>query len=45
MNDGWIILALCLIVVLGGALPLLRPDNRTPPPPKKETLRDWRNDD
>ncbi|HMT79312.1 MAG TPA: hypothetical protein PKD66_03020 [Azonexus sp.] len=45
MNEGWIILGICLIVVLGGALPLIRPPrNDTPPPPPKETLRDWRSE-
>ena len=43
MNEGWIILGICLIVVLGAALPLIRPRNDMPPPPPKETLRDWRN--
>lgn len=45
MDTGWIIFILCFIVVLGGALPLIRRDDRhTPPPPKNETLRDWRNE-
>ena len=46
MNEGWIILGICLILVLGGALPLIRPprSNDTPPPPPKETLRDWRSE-
>jgi hypothetical protein len=45
MNEGWIILGICLIVVLGGALPLLRPPrNEAPPPAPKETLRDWRSE-
>jgi hypothetical protein len=43
MNEGWIILGICLILVLGAALPLIRPRNDVPPPPPKETLRDWRN--
>lgn len=45
MNDGWIALAMCLIFVLGAALPLLktRGEDKTPLPPPKETLRDWRN--
>lgn len=46
MNEGWIILGICLILVLGGALPLIRPPRRNdvPPPPPKETLRDWRSE-
>jgi hypothetical protein len=45
MNEGWIIFGICLIVVLGGALPLIRPPrNDAPPPPPKETLRDWRSE-
>jgi hypothetical protein len=45
MNEGWIILGICLIFVLGAALPLLRPPrNDMPPPPPKETLRDWRSE-
>ncbi len=45
MNEGWIILGICLVVVLGGALPLIRPrGDDTPPPPTKETLRDWRSE-
>lgn len=30
MNEGWIILGICLILVIGGALPLIRPRNDTP---------------
>lgn len=46
MNDGWIALGIIVIFVVGAALPLLRRDHpsNTPPPPAKETLRDWRND-
>ena len=46
MNEGWIVLGICLIVVLGGALPLIRPrrGDDVPPPQPKETLRDWRNE-
>lgn len=44
MNVGWIILGICVILVLGAALPLIRPRNDVPPPPPKETLRDWRNE-
>lgn len=45
MDIGWIALAACLVVVFGAALPLLRDRDRTPLPPKKETLRDWRQGD
>ena len=44
MNEGWIVLGICLVVVLGAALPLIRDRGREPPPPRKETLRDWRNE-
>ena len=44
MNEGWIIFGICLIVVIGGALPLIRPRHDIPPPPPKETLRDWRSE-
>jgi hypothetical protein len=44
MYEVWLILGICLIVVLGAALPLIRPRNDMPPPPPKETLRDWRNE-
>jgi hypothetical protein len=44
MNNGWIVFGICLIVVLGGALPLIKRRDYTPPPPPKETLRDWRKE-
>jgi hypothetical protein len=46
MAEGWIVLGICIVVVLGAALPLLRDrDSRqAPPPPPKETLRDWRSE-
>lgn len=46
MNDGWLVLGFCLIFVLGAALPLLksREQDKTPLPPPKETLRDWRSE-
>ncbi|MBK7956302.1 MAG: hypothetical protein IPK02_21455 [Candidatus Accumulibacter sp.] len=44
MNAGWIILAICIVFVLGAALPLIRDRGANPPPPRKETLRDWRNE-
>jgi hypothetical protein len=45
MNAGWIIFGICVIFILGAAIPLLknRGADRTPLPPRKETLRDWRN--
>lgn len=44
VNEGWLALVACIVVVLSGALPLLRDRRRgTPPPPRKETLRDWRD--
>lgn len=47
MNDGWIVLGICIIFVLGAALPLIKERNSgsTPLPPRKETLRDWRSED
>jgi hypothetical protein len=46
MNEGWIVLGICLVFVIGVALPLIskRDSDKTPPPPRKETLRDWRNE-
>jgi hypothetical protein len=44
MNEGWIILGICVIFVLGAALPLIRKRDETPLPPAKETLRDWRSE-
>lgn len=46
MNEGWIVLGIIVIFLLGAALPLLRKDRPgdTRLPPAKETLRDWRND-
>ena len=47
MNDGWIVLGVCVLFVVGAALPLIRDrgaDQKMPPPPPKETLRDWRNE-
>ena len=45
MNDGWIVLGICMVFVVGAALPLIRDRgaDKTPLPPPKETLRDWRN--
>jgi hypothetical protein len=43
MNEGWWVLGACLLVVLSAALPLIRDRERDAPPPRKETLRDWRN--
>lgn len=45
MSDLWIVLALCFVFVLAGALPLIRSRGvrDDPPIPRKETLRDWRN--
>lgn len=46
MNDGWIVLGIIVVLMLGAALPLLRkdPPSNTPLPPAKETLRDWRSE-
>lgn len=44
MNEAWIVMGICLIFVVGAALPLIRDRGagKTPPPPR-ETLRDWRS--
>ena len=43
---GWIVFGICIVFVVGVALPLIskRGANSTPPVPRKETLRDWRNE-
>jgi hypothetical protein len=47
MNAGWIILAICIVFVLGAAIPLIRDRGagNDPPLPRKETLRDWRSEE
>ena len=47
MNEGWIVLGICLAFVLGVALPLIskRGADKTPPPPRKPpvtTASDWK---
>ncbi len=46
MSAGWIAFGICIVFVVGAALPLIskRGANSTPPVPRKETLRDWRNE-
>ncbi len=46
MNAGWIIFGICILFVLGAALPLIRDRRADKDPllPRKETLRDWRNE-
>jgi hypothetical protein len=44
VNEAWIVMGICLIFVVGAALPLIhRGAGKTPPPPPRETLRDWRS--
>ena len=45
MSDLFIVLGLCFLVILSGALPLLkkRSQDQDLLPPRKETLRDWRS--
>lgn len=43
MGNALIVLGICIIIVLGAALPLLRQNRHTPPPVRK-TPRDTRND-
>ena len=42
MSEIWIAVIACIVVILSGALPLLRDrhQQRTPLPPRPETLRD-----
>ena len=44
MIEGWWFLAFALIMVVGGVAPLFKKNGttRTPLPPRKETLKDWR---
>ena len=44
MNEGWLVLGICLVFVLGAAIPLIRERgaSQAPPIPRQETLRDWR---
>jgi hypothetical protein len=44
MGEGWIIFGICMIFIIGAALPLIGKRDAAPPPPAKETLRDWRNE-
>ncbi|MEF8722960.1 hypothetical protein [Candidatus Accumulibacter phosphatis] len=45
MSAGWIVFGICVVFVIGGALPLIsKRGANTPPLPRKETLRDWRNE-
>jgi hypothetical protein len=44
MNEGWIALLIVFAVLVGALMPLLRKDRPSDaPPPRRETLRDWRN--
>lgn len=44
MNEGWIALLIVFAVLVGALMPLLRKDRASDaPPPRRETLRDWRN--
>lgn len=46
MSEALIAVGLCIVIVLGAAIPLLkdRHSHKAPPPPPKETLRDWRKE-
>ena len=46
MSAGWLFIGLAVVLVIGGALPLIKDRGaaRTPLPPRKETLKDWRNE-
>lgn len=47
MSEIWIAAIVCIVVVLSGALPLLRDrhNQRRPLPPRPETLRDWHKEE
>jgi len=47
MSEIWIAVIICIVIVASGALPLLRDrhQQRTPLPPRPETLRDWRKEE
>lgn len=46
MSDFWWVIGVCMLFVIGGALPLIRErkGGPTPLPPRKETLKDWREE-
>ncbi len=47
MSEIWIAVIVCIVVILSGALPLLRDrhQQRTPLPPRPDTLRDWHKEE
>lgn len=47
MSEIWIAIVICVVIVLSGALPLLRDrhQQRTPLPPRPDTLRDWHSEE
>lgn len=46
MNVGWIALVIICAVLVNALMPLLRKDRPGDlPPPRRETLRDWRKRD
>lgn len=46
MSEVWIAIGICVVLVVGAAIPLIRERGRdsAPPPPPKDTLRDWRKE-
>lgn len=46
MNAAWIVFAVCIVLILGAAIPLLKDlgKQKPPPPPPRKTLKDWRNE-
>jgi hypothetical protein len=46
MGDLWLVLGICVVLVLGAAVPLIRDRSAAKEPPiqHKETLRDWRQE-
>jgi len=47
VSGGWWLFGFIVVIILGAVMPLLRnrgQSGRAPLPPRKETLRDWRNE-
>jgi len=44
MSEVWLVLGICIVFVLGAAIPLIKDRGaaKVPRLPPRETLRDWR---